>query len=109
MEIVEFTEPGSYDPDGYYVAGEVTSVAGCVVYPTGASTITDVDFDGDTSRLTVLAPAGTRVQVGGRAVIRGETYRVVHVPFDWAHGRRPAVAQHRPKLEIYVERNQANG
>lgn len=104
MEIVKFIGPEYVDADGYLVGGDVVAAPVCDVYPAGAGRIDMDDVDGDTSKLTILAPAGVPVTEGMVAVVRGETYTVVHSPWDWAVGRRrSAVARHRPRVEITVE------
>lgn len=95
------------DWDGNVVPGSgFREIHGCVVSPAGESRIDQVDVDGNTSKLQVLAPAGTAIAEGDEVTIRGLIYQVQHVPFDWSVGRRPANPRHRPKVSFIVERGE---
>jgi len=95
------------DPDGNLVPGSAgREVRDVVVSPHGESRIDAVDLDGSTAVLELLAPAGTTCREGEQVTVRGLVYRVKHAPFDWSVGRRPAVARHRPRVKIVVERGE---
>lgn len=80
----------------------------CVVDTAGQSKINGEDVpDGNTDTLRVLAPAGTVIKQGERVEVRGDEYKVKHIPFDASVGRRPALARHRPRTLIIVERKEA--
>lgn len=108
-ESIDFFGRREYDHKGNYrFVVKPRTVADCVVFPAGASKIDDADvLDGDTTALTVLAPAGTEVHEGEECSIRGITFVVKHVPFDYAVGRRPVNRRHRPRVTITVERTEA--
>lgn len=55
----------------------------------------------------ILLDAGTSVNEGDELVIRGLSYRVIHIPWDWNTGRKPALALHRPRMQIIAERGEA--
>lgn len=95
------------DWDGNLVPGAGSrEIHDCVVSPVGQSRIEQDDFDGNTKMLQVLAPAGTAIAEGDEVTIRGLEYRVQFAPFDWSHGRRPALARHRPRVAFTVERSE---
>lgn len=98
-----------FDADDELIPGSGRrEVAGCVIDTAGQSKINEIDVsDGDTTTLRILAPGGSKIFVGQEAEVRGETYVVKHVPFDYAVGRRPALARHRPRVLIIVERKAA--
>ena len=98
------------DPDGRLIRGGLERVIDdCVVDTAGQSTINGADVpDGNTDTLRILAPAGSNIRVGERVKVRGVEYVVKFIPFDYSHSRRrPAVAYHRPRTLIIVERKEA--
>lgn len=110
-ETIEVISPPVLDDDGYLVAGsgDTQQIHDCVVQPTGQSVIETSDvFDGDVSTLTVYAPSDARglVEQGHTVIWRGLAYQVKYLPFDWAHGRRPALKRHRPKCVFVIERKE---
>lgn len=79
----------------------------CIVGPHGQAVIDGQGiFSGDTTTLQVLAPGGATIREGEIVEIRGQTYSVKHVPFDYSRGRRPALASHQPRTAIVVERKE---
>lgn len=101
--------PGFYDDDGHWHPGGAGEPFFGDVSPLSQSEIDGADYDGDTTKLQVLAPAGTQVSEGEVLTIRGLDYVVVFVPFDWSVGRRPLASFHRTKLQIVVERSKTDG
>lgn len=98
------------DPDGRLIRGGLERVIDdCVVDTAGQSTINGDDVpDGNTDTLRILAPAGSNIRVGERVKVRGVDYVVQYIPFDYSYARRrPAVAYHRPRTLIIVERKEA--
>ncbi|ARU46730.1 hypothetical protein [Corynebacterium silvaticum] len=94
-------------PDPVFVngfqAGVVEEIFFADVFPMGATTFDDQGdgVNGGNTRqvqvqVQVLAAAGTPINEGDELVIRGLSYRVIHIPWDWATGRTPALASHRP-------------
>lgn len=96
------------DADGHLVYDQrPRRVDDCVVGPQGQAVIEGQGiFSGDTTTLQVLPPGGTAIQEGEVVRIRGVDYTVKHVPFDYSHGRRPALASHRPRTVVIVERKE---
>lgn len=84
------------------------TISGCVI---GMHSQSDVDgagvIDGDATSLDVFAPAGTVLTEGTEVDVRGKTYVVVNVPFDWSVGRRPVNRLHQPRVQFVVERKEA--
>lgn len=106
-ETVTVVGEDEYDWDGNLIPGSgKREIAGCTVSPAGQSRIDQADVDGITSSLQVLAPAGTTIAEGEQVKIRGLTYTVDQVPFDWSHRRRPANPRHRPKVAFIVKRGE---
>lgn len=95
-----------FDEDGNPIKSDAgVDIRGCVVEPVGQATIDDRDIvSGDTTTLRVLAPAGTVVDEGAKVRYRGEAYVVKFAPFDYAGGRRPVLARHRPRVVFVIER-----
>lgn len=95
-----------FDEDGNPVKRDAgVEIHGCVVEPVGQATIDDRDIvSGDTTSLRVLAPGGTVVDEGAQVKFRGESYVVKFAPFDYAPGRRPVLARHRPRVVFVIER-----
>lgn len=98
----------SLNSDGRLVYDkELRVIPDCVVGPQGQAVIEGQGiFSGDTTTLQVLAPGGADIEEGDVVQIRGKDYTVKHVPFDYNHGRRPALASHRPRTAIVVERKE---
>ena len=107
-ERVCFLSKPETDWDGNLIPGSGSVTKFCRVYPAGMQDTDDIDFDGNTSKLTVQAPAGS-YEVGQEVEIRGQVYEIVHAPFDFAHGRKAAHPDHRPKVLITVELPQVGG
>ena len=96
------------DADGNLIPGTGSFTKFCRVWPAGFSDMEGQDFDGNTTTLTVQAPAGAPYEVGMQVEVRGELYEVIHVPFDWSHGRRAAHPRHQPQVMLTVELPQAD-
>lgn len=80
------------------------------VSPMGATAFDDYSNGingGNTRQVQLLAAAGTSVNEGDELVIRGLSYRVIHIPWDWNTGRKPALTLHRPRMQIIAERGEA--
>lgn len=107
-ERVKFLSRPKTDWDGNVIPGSGEVTRFCRVYPAGMQSTDDVDFDGSTSKLTVLAPPGD-YEVGQEVEIRGIVYELVELPFDFSHGRRAAHPDHRPPVQLTVELSQAGG
>lgn len=85
------------------------AIPNCVVSPAGDQVVRGEGFvQGDLQKLQVLAPAGTVLEEGRQVKIRGEVFRVEFAPFDYSHGRRPALGRHRPRVLFTVVRGDAH-
>lgn len=107
-ELVIFIGKAKTDADGNLIPGSGKATKFCRVYPAGMQDTDDIDFDGNTSTLTVQAPSG-HYEVGQEVEIRGKVYEIIHAPFDFAHGRMAAHPNHKPKVLITVELAEAGG
>lgn len=100
---------GQYDQiKGTWIPASILrEIPGCVLDTAGQSKINGDDVsDGNTDRLRILAPAGTVIREGEIIEVRGITYRVQHIPFDYSVGRRPVLARHRPRVLFIAERKE---
>lgn len=108
-EVIRILGEEQYDKDkGTLISGSgVRDIAGCVIDTAGQSKVNGFDVsDGNTDRLRVLAPAGTKVSEGESVEIRGIIYRIAHIPFDYSVGRRPVLHRHRPRTMFIAERKE---
>ncbi|VZH85313.1 hypothetical protein [Corynebacterium rouxii] len=101
-------------PDPVFVngfpVGTVEETFFADVSPMGATAFDDQGDGingGNTRQVQVLAAAGTPINEGDELVIRGLSYRVIHIPWDWSTGRTPVLASHRPRMQIIAERGEA--
>jgi len=105
--IVLLGSAGGVDDDGFPLPGTAdTVVAGCTVQLNVTGDDVSRDRDGTVTKLRVLAPPGTVVDEGRPVKIRGQTWRIDGVVFDWSTHRRPVLARHRPPVEFVVKRGE---
>lgn len=109
-ETIQVTGKDHKDPRGNLIPGQwLRDIEDCIIDIDGQNKINGQDTpDGNTDRLRILAPGGSRLVVGEWVTVRGEGYKVLYSSFDYSHGRRrPAVARHRPRTLVIVERREA--
>lgn len=98
---------GGVDDDGYPRPGTAdTVVPGCTVQLNVTGDDVSRDRDGTVTKLRVFAPPGTVVDEGQLVEVRGQTWRIDGVVFDWSTNRRPVLARHRPRVEFVVNRGE---
>ncbi|CAB0520429.1 hypothetical protein CIP100629_01840 [Corynebacterium diphtheriae] len=110
MEKILIQASPEYDYDGKLTETPKGSFFMADVAPVGDGVISDPDLgvvDGNSRRLQLLTTDSPSVGIGDVVVVRGESYAVIYKPWDWSHGRRPALRSHRPRVQIICERKEA--
>ncbi|PLW01199.1 hypothetical protein [Corynebacterium ulcerans] len=110
MEKILIQASPEYDYDGNLTETPKGSFFMADVAPVGDGVISDPGsgvVDGNSRRLQLLTTDSPPVEIGDVVVVRGEAYAVIYKPWDWSHGRRPALGLHRPRMQIVCERGEA--
>lgn len=110
MEKILINASPDYDYDGNLAETPKGSFFMADVAPAGDGVISDPGsgvVDGNSRRLQLLTTESPPVEIGDVVVVRGEAYAVIYKPWDWSHGRRPALGAHRPRMQIVCERGEA--
>ncbi|MGX1598590.1 hypothetical protein ACWIDS_16190 [Dietzia maris] len=98
---------GGVDDDGYPLPGTADkTVEGCTVQLNVTGDDVARDRDGTVTELRVFAPPGTVIDEKRLVEIRGKTWRVDGIAFDWSINRRALLARHRPRVEFVVKRGE---
>lgn len=109
MEKILVQASPEYDYDGNLTEASKGSFFMADVAPAGDGVISDPSsgvVDGNSRRLQLLTTGSPPVEIGDVVVVRGESYAVIYKPWDWSHGRRPALRSHRPRVQIICERKE---
>lgn len=106
-EIIVKSKP-KYNVYGELIKGsqEDKVLYGIVQHLSGSSLLDGEDIKGESNKLQVFLPSGTRIDDQQELTIRGKEYYVVYTPWDWGAHRNPALKRHNPSLRVIVERKE---